>query len=118
MLKGRIELTGMSFFARHGCLEEERLNGNTFKVDFSGTCDITAAAESDRLEDTVDYGEIYGIIRAEMERPSALLENVATRIVGALGAAFPQMSEISVSVSKKNPPVGGECEWSKVSIIQ
>ena len=34
-----IELTGMEFHAFHGCLEQERKEGNTFVVDFRGKRD-------------------------------------------------------------------------------
>ena len=44
-MKGKIELRGLEFHAFHGCLPEERENGNLFVVDFSGVCDVDAAAE-------------------------------------------------------------------------
>lgn len=118
MTKGKIELCSMKFFARHGCLEKERIDGNEFVVDFSCHCALDKACRSDSLSDTIDYGRIYSIVSAQMERPSNLLENVAWRIIQAVKQEFPQLKDICVSVSKKNPPVGGECEWSKVSITE
>ncbi len=111
-----IELTGMEFKAYHGCLEKERIEGNTFMVDFCGSADLSKAAESDSLEDTIDYGVIYGIIAKQMETPSNLLENVAGRIAKAIAAEFPQLIRFSVTVSKRNPPVNGTCAWSKVTL--
>lgn len=113
---GTIELIGMEFKAYHGCLEEERRDGNVFVVDLLGRADLDLAAESDRLEDTVDYSAIYGLVAEEMARPSNLLENVAGRIVEAVAGSFPGLVELKVSVSKKNPPVGGRCHWSKVTL--
>ena len=52
---GTLELEGMQFRAYHGCLEREKIAGNDFVVDFRGELDMTAAAESDRLEDAVNY---------------------------------------------------------------
>lgn len=112
---GTIELTGMSFHAFHGCLEQEKREGNEFTVDFRADCPIAAAALSDSLADTVDYGRIYDIIRREMEIPSDLLECVAARIVDAVAAEFPQLGRVAVKVSKKNPPVGGPVQWSSVT---
>lgn len=117
-MKGKIELCGMKFFARHGCLEEERINGNEFVVDLSCRCNLKKACMSDSLEDTVDYGLIYKAVASQMERPSNLLENVAWRILRSVKQACPALEDISVSVSKKNPPVGGECEWSRISITE
>ena len=44
---GTIELEGMEFKAYHGCLEHEKVKGNSFTVDFRGELDLSAAAESD-----------------------------------------------------------------------
>lgn len=110
-----IELTGMEFHAFHGCLESERKEGNTFVVDFLGKVDAGKAAESDDLADTPDYSKVYEIVAAEMAKPSNLLENVAGRIVDAVGSAGLGFRFIKVRVSKKNPPVGGVCAWSRVT---
>ena len=115
-MKGTIELLGMQFKAFHGCLPQERLEGNLFVVDFSCEYDITAAAASDRLEDTLDYGDVYDIVAREMAVSSNLLEHVAARIADAVKAAHPGIVSLKVSVAKKNPPVAGDAEWSRVSL--
>ena len=114
---GIIELEGMEFHAFHGCLESEKVRGNLFTVDFKGMLPMERAAESDRLENTVDYGQIYGIIRDEMEKPSDLLENVGWRIAGTIAEQFPEFDCFKVRVSKQNPPVAGRCAWSRVSVF-
>ena len=114
---GIIELEGMEFKAFHGCLEEERLNGNIFTVDFKGELPLSAAAESDALEDTLNYAGIYDIVAKEMSVPSDLLEHVAGRIVKALENEFPQLKSFSVRVSKMNPPVNGAVRWSRVTLL-
>ena len=115
-MNGRIELTGMYFRAFHGCLESERLQGGDFLVDFSCELDTSAAERSDNLADTLDYSRIYAIAQREMQVPSNLLEAVAGRIADAIQAEFPWLGEFEVRVSKKNPPVGGNCEWAKVTV--
>ena len=116
MMEGTIELRGMKFFARHGCLESERLGGNDFVVDLRYGYDMEAACASDTLEDAVDYGRIYEVVAREMAVPSNLLEHVAARIADAVKAEFPALLWVEASVSKKNPPVGGECAWSTAII--
>ncbi len=113
---GTIELEGMEFKAYHGCLEQEKVRGNVFTVDFKGELDLSAAAASDNLNDTLNYGEIYDIVSEEMSIPSELLENVAGRIVTAIEKAFPQLLSFSVRVSKKRPPVDGVAQWSRVTL--
>ena len=111
---GVIELEGMEFKAYHGCLEQEKVRGNSFTVDFRGELDLSAAAETDNLSDTLNYGEIYEIVADEMSIPSELLENVAGRILKAIEEKFPQLVSFSVRVSKKRPPVDGVAQWSRV----
>ena len=113
---GTIELEGMEFKAYHGCLEQEKVRGNSFTVDFKGELDLSAAAESDNLNDTLNYGEIYEIVAEEMSIPSELLENVAGRIVKAIEQRFPQLQSFSIKVSKKRPPVDGVAQWSRVTL--
>lgn len=114
---GVIELEGMEFKAYHGCLEQEKVRGNVFTVDFRGELDLSAAAESDNLADTLNYGEIYDIVADEMSIPSELLENVAGRIMKAIEAKFPELISFSVRVSKKRPPVEGIAQWSRVTLF-
>ena len=113
---GKIELEGMEFKAYHGCLEQEKVRGNQFVVDFEGELDLSAAAESDNLGDTLNYADIYEIVAYEMSIPSELLENVAGRIVKAIEERFPQLVRFSVRVSKKRPPVEGVAQWSRVTL--
>ena len=115
-MKGIIELTGMRFEAFHGCLPEERENGNLFVVDFRCRYDLQKASESDDLADTLDYGAVYDIVAREMAVPSNLLEHVAGRIARTVKASFPDAAGIVVCVAKKNPPVAGQADWSKVSV--
>ena len=113
---GIIELEEMRFWAFHGCLESERRNGNLFLVDFRGELDMRKAAESDNLEDTVNYGLVYDLVKEEMSVPSDLLENVAGRIVRRIAERFPEFVRFSVRVSKRRPPVGGPVQWSRVTL--
>ena len=113
---GIIELEGMRFWAHHGCLEKERKDGNLFLVDFKGELNVTKASLSDNLEDTVNYGIVYDIVKEEMAVPSNLLEHVAGRIVRAIADRLPEFESFSIRVSKRMPPVDGPVAWSRVTL--
>ncbi|MDR3181283.1 MAG: dihydroneopterin aldolase [Prevotellaceae bacterium] len=113
-----IELRRMEFFAYHGHLPEERLVGNYFYVDVALDADLSKAIETDCLDDTVNYQQVYDVVRREMETPSRLLEHVAGRIVKALYAEVPGIKRLSVRVTKQNPPLGGKTESSTVQIVR
>lgn len=105
----------MSFKAYHGVLEEERITGNTFLVSVSLTLPEVPAVATDQLTDTINYGQVYSLVRHEMEQPSCLLEHVAGRIRTAIQQAWPE-AEVHVQIKKQNPPVGGAVAWAAVEI--
>jgi 7,8-dihydroneopterin aldolase/epimerase/oxygenase len=54
----RIELRGLRVRGHHGVYEHERRDGQEFVVDITVWMDLTAAARSDDLADTLDYGAL------------------------------------------------------------
>ena len=106
---GLIQIEGMEFYAYHGHFEEERIVGNDFIIDLTFETNLKPAAESDDIVDAVNYQEIYNIIKEEMKIKSALLENIADRIIDAIYVEFPDEVEcVKVKVSKMNPPLNGK----------
>lgn len=103
----RIELKEMVFYAYHGCFEEEQIIGNKFIVDLIFECDTKISETTDRLTDTIDYQDVYNIVKTQMKQPSKLLEHVARRIITAVKSEWETIAHISVKISKCNPPVGG-----------
>ena len=112
----RIDLNTMKFHACHGVSRQERVVGNEFTVDVSYTFAGERLFESDDLNDTADYADIYETVKAEMERPSRLLEHAAGRILRALRKAFPRLIHIKVRLTKLNPPLGGEVHSASVTL--
>ncbi|MDR1880613.1 MAG: dihydroneopterin aldolase [Tannerellaceae bacterium] len=113
-MKCKIELNDLRFYAFHGVLPQETLAGNHFLVHLTLTAPIERALSSDDLDDTINYGAVYRLIEAEMKIPSKLLEHVAGRILHSLKTHFPQLEEIELTLSKLNPPVGGEAGRASV----
>jgi len=111
-----ISLEGAEFFAYHGFYEEERKIGNRYGVDIHVSADISAAATTDKLSKTVNYEDLYAILRQEMQTPSHLLEHIAHRIIEKTYSKYPHIDWVEVSISKFNPPLGGICHRSKITI--
>lgn len=109
-----IEIEGMEFYAFHGHFEVEKVAGNRFLVNLKIDADCSKAAQSDRLEDTLNYQIAYLIVKEEMSIPSDLLEHVCQRIINRIKSEFPEAQKVTVKVSKMNPPMGGQIE--KVSV--
>ncbi len=76
-----ISLTGLRVRGFHGVLAEERRDGQDFVVDAVLTVDTRAAAASDDLAATVDYGDLAQRLAAVVAgEPVNLLETLAARL--------------------------------------
>ena len=107
---GIIKLQNIRTFSFHGCLEEEAKIGSDYRVDLEIKTDLRKSALSDDLNDTVDYVLLNRIVVEEMAIRSKLLENVANRIITRIFKEIASVSRINLSVSKLNPPIGGDVE--------
>ena len=101
----RILLPRVRFYAHHGVDPQEQLTG-----------DFNEAMQTDRLEGTVSYADLYESIKTEMDIPSKLLEHVAGRILQRLFDDFPSISRIRLTLTKENPPMGADCREAGVEI--
>ena len=113
---GKITLEGLEFFAFHGYYDEEQKIGNKYGVDITIETSLDKAGEDDKLSETIDYEELYKIIREEMGQPSRLLENIGGRIMNSIFEKFPLVTFVEVSISKFNPPIGGICKRALVTL--
>ena len=111
-----IALKGLKFHGYHGVHESERKNGNSFEIDVKIKLNVNRAAEQDDLSATVDYEEVYDIVREQLKGSSYLLEHIAKKILDSLYSHYPKITKATVTVSKLNPPVGGECARATVKM--
>ena len=112
----KVELIGMQFYAYHGCFEQEQIIGNKFVVNFWAEADLSKPAQTDNIEDALNYQLVYNIIAEQMKIKSHLLENVARRILDAVKAEFPYITNAQVQIDKLNPPLGGQVYASRVTM--
>ncbi|MDR1499457.1 MAG: dihydroneopterin aldolase [Tannerellaceae bacterium] len=110
----RIILNNIRFYAFHGVSGQEKVVGNNFIVSIGITAPLDRAIASDSVCDTIDYADLYSLVKKEMDTPSSLLEHIAGRILRSLKDSFPQITEAEITVSKLNPPLMGEVESATV----
>jgi dihydroneopterin aldolase len=105
---GKIVIEEMEFYAFHGHYQEEQIVGNRFLVDLELETDLSKPAETDQLEDAVNYQLAYKLIKKEMRnKKSNLLENIGKRILDSLYAEMEGIDKATVRVRKMHPPMGG-----------
>lgn len=112
----RIELKGLRFFAYHGLYEDEKKNGAWFIVDVSFNCDAAIAIESDSIDGTVNYEDIYKIVMEEMKITSNLIEHVAGRIYFRINKEVKDISELKITLYKPEAPLGGPLDYVSITL--
>ena len=109
---GKISIKNIKVYAYHGCLGEETAIGSDYRVDLEVKVNLNKAAISDSLPDTVDYVHL----KEEMMIKSKLLEHAAKRILDRVFKEVPDVKKAKISVSKINPPIGGDVEMVTVTL--
>lgn len=106
-MNDQITITGIHGYGHHGLFENERSNGQDFYVDLILNLDLSQAAQSDAIEDTVNYAEITELTHQEITTdPVNLIEKLAYRIAERILSSHPKVKAITVTVHKPQAPVG------------
>ena len=106
----RIVLDHMEFYGYHGCLSEERQQGQKFFVDLTMQLDLRAAGEQDDLGQTVNYADVFTKIRG--------IEAVAERIASMVLREYPRVQCVDVTVHKPSAPIPGDFRDVAVAITR
>ncbi|KAF3786613.1 Dihydroneopterin aldolase 1 [Nymphaea thermarum] len=119
LMRDKLVLRGLMFHGFHGVLEEEKKLGQKFLVDIDAYLELQKAGDTDNLDDSVSYADIYNLAREVVEGPSFnLLESVATKIVKDIFASYQQISAVRVRVGKPHVAVKGPVEYLGVEIYR
>ena len=100
-----VEVTGLSLYTRHGVSDAEREIGQRLVFDIAFELDECDATATDRVEDTVDYGEVCEqVALAAQERQYRTLERLCTAVADRLIDRFGAES-VRVKAAKPEPPI-------------
>lgn len=106
MVDGVIELRGLRLDALVGVLPQELEEPQPIEIDADVHVDVTAAADSDQLEDAVDYGAVCDALVARAAAGHVgLLERLAHLLAGDVLAVDSRIQAVEVVVRKLQPPV-------------
>lgn len=101
----RIRISGIEIRARHGVLDFEKQNDQKFLIDLELTIDLGAAAATDQLEHTVDYGELTQRTHDYVATNSfGLIERLAHGIAD-LAMEYSKVEAVEVTVHKPDAPI-------------
>jgi dihydroneopterin aldolase len=113
---GKVALEGIEFHAYHGAYPEESILGNRFTLDLELETDFRGAMQYDSLKDTVDYAELYRLIKKRMDVKVKLLEHLGFSIVSDIVGAYPEVKSVSLTLKKHHPALGGIVQYSAVTV--
>jgi dihydroneopterin aldolase len=112
-------LTGLLIHAHHGVMEHESRVGQRFILDIELALDLTDAASSDKLADTVSYAAIAETAtRAFTARSHKLVESAAGVVADAILESFVRVTEIKVTVHKPHAPIAATFADVGVTLIR
>lgn len=114
-----IKLTRMAFFGYHGDEPEETKLGQRFYIDVELRLDLSKVGKTDCLEDSVNYVEVYAMVKRRAEGgPYKLLERLAGIINDDVITAFPMVEEIVTTIHKPGSPIPGILDDVSVTLHQ
>jgi dihydroneopterin aldolase len=100
-----IEISGLSLYTHHGVSEAEREIGQRLLIDLRLDIGEADATITDRIEDTVDYGEVCQLVALiAQQRSYRTLERLCSAIADRLLADF-DLDGVWVKASKPEPPI-------------
>ena len=100
-----IEIVGLSLYTHHGVTAAEREIGQRLVFDVRFDAGEPDALVTDRVEDTVDYGEVCQVIALiAQQRSYKTLERLCAVIADRLSSQFGADS-VTVKASKPEPPI-------------
>ncbi|MBC7851400.1 MAG: dihydroneopterin aldolase [Chitinophagaceae bacterium] len=99
-----IELQNLRFHAFHGLYEGEARTGSPYEVSLRISYDEGKSVFAD-INDTINYAEIFAIVKQRMMVPTPLLEKLADGIIRRIKHQYPRTREISLTIFKLHAPI-------------
>ena len=100
----KIELSHLQFHSFHGVFEEESRTGGDYEVDMIVYLNLSVIPVR-HMHETVDYTLLYELIKQHMDKPTQLLETIATEIAQEVLSVHNKVKEVSVKIKKMNAPI-------------
>ncbi|MGI8526093.1 MAG: dihydroneopterin aldolase [Pseudolabrys sp.] len=115
----RIFIKGLALHAYHGVMPHEAKVGQTFSIDLTLTIDLTAAARSDKVADTVSYDKVVEVAtHAFGTQRLRLIEAAAGKIADTLLAKFSRVSAVEVTIHKPHAPIAATFDDVGITIAR
>ncbi len=113
----KIIMKNMAFHSYHGVFKEEKKLGQKFFVDASLYLDLKQAGESDDLNHSVNYGQVYELIKDIIENENFdLLEALCEKICKIIISNYDKVQRVQLEIRKPEAPVHGIFDYFALAI--
>jgi len=118
-MSDRIFIKGLSLHAYHGVMAYEAKVGQTFTIDLELDIDLTDAARSDKVVDTVSYDKVVDCAaQAFCAQRFRLIEAAAGRVADAVLSTFARVRSIRVTIHKPHAPIAATFSDVGVALLR
>jgi len=115
----RIFINGLALHAYHGVMAHEAKVGQTFTIDLELAIDLSAAAHSDKVADTVSYDKVVECAsKAFCAQRYRLIEAAAGKVADAVLAQFPRVQSVRVTIHKPHAPIAATFSDVGVALLR
>jgi len=101
-----IELKHIRFFGYHGVYPQEKKEGGEFEVNLSLSFH-PVGKKINSLDETVNYENLFELLKTEMQTPRELLETLAMEIIERIHEKFSRIKKAKIEIVKLKPPIEG-----------
>ena len=113
---GMIRLNNMIFYGYHGVYDFEKENGANFEIDLELTVPLNKPSKSDNIEDTINYEDIYELVKKSFGSKSYfLLEKLADSISKSIFEEH-KIDKLIIRVRKINAPLDGKLDSVEIEL--
>jgi len=118
-MSDRIFINGLSLHAYHGVVPYEGRVGQTFTIDLKLDIDLSTAARSDKVADTVSYDQVVAAAtEAFTAQKFKLIEAAAGSVADIVLARFPRVRAIEVTIHKPHAPIAATFSDVGVTLLR
>jgi dihydroneopterin aldolase len=118
-MSDRIFIKELALHANHGVMPHEAKVGQTFMLDLDLEIDLSAAARSDKVMDTVSYDKVVDCVRETFcGQRFRLIEAAAGRVADSVLAAFPRVRSVRVTIHKPHAPIAATFSDVGVTLVR
>lgn len=103
----KIKINNIRFFGYHGVIDYEKKYGNEFEIDVEMKCSLDELKDSDDINRTVDYLNVYKFVeKIFSEKKFNLIETVSQNICRGILENYPEVISVKVKIRKPSAPLG------------